>query len=117
MRKTLNLLLSIPIAVCTAAAQAATFPEKPQDENFFAHEGNLIRPEHYREINSTGTALSEGNVPLRAVTIRGLASHDADGTVFENAASSNRHKNFPRAPAPRPRQVWPISRGRAPLAR
>ena len=34
MRKTLNLLLSIPIAVCTAAAQAATFPEKPQDENF-----------------------------------------------------------------------------------
>ena len=92
MRKTLNLLLSIPIAVCTAAVQAATFPEKPQDENFFADEGNLIRPEHYREINSTSAALSEGNVPLRAVTIRGLASHDADGTVFENAASSNRHE-------------------------
>ncbi len=71
-----------------ATAFAITFPDKPDSENFFVDEANLIGEKEAQEINEIALGLLlEEKVPLFVVTIPSLATYQAGGYSIEGYAA------------------------------
>jgi len=76
------------MALLAGPALAATYPEKPAEENWYVDNAALLGPDDARRVNEMALKLFiDEKVPLYVVTIRSLAEHDAAGYSIEGYAA------------------------------
>ena len=81
------LLVAVLLVALPAVAPGATFPSKPERENFFVDEAGLIAAPEREAINTiAGDLLRQEKVPILVVTIPSLVARDAAGHTIERYA-------------------------------
>ena len=87
----ISLVTGLLVGIVSAAAQDATYPERPEERAFIVDKANLISPgDAQKIIQIADSLLTDKKVPIIVVTIHGLASQDAPGWTIERYARKSR---------------------------